>query len=76
MLTYKGGWTGMHNEELHKFFASSNIIRVIKSRKIIWAGYVSRMGEMRMNSKFWPENLKGVDHSEYLEADGRIISER
>jgi hypothetical protein len=37
----------MHNEEHHNFYASPNIVRVIKSRKIIWAGHVARMGEIR-----------------------------
>jgi hypothetical protein len=42
-----GGWRRLHNEELHNLYASSNIIRVIKSRKIKEAGRVARMGEMR-----------------------------
>jgi hypothetical protein len=42
-----GGWRRLHNEELHDMYASPNIIRVIKSRKIRWAGYVAGMGEMR-----------------------------
>jgi hypothetical protein len=37
----------MHNEELHNTYASSNIIRVIKSRRMRWAGHVTRMGQMR-----------------------------
>jgi hypothetical protein len=36
-----------HNEELNELYCSSNIIRVIKSRRIIWAGHLARMGEGR-----------------------------
>jgi len=37
-----------------------------------WAGYVACMGR-EMYTKFWLENLKGRDHSEYLGVGGRII---
>jgi hypothetical protein len=42
-----GGWRKLHNEELHNLYSSSSIIRIIKSRRMIWAGYVARMGEKR-----------------------------
>jgi hypothetical protein len=35
----------MHNEELHNLYFSPNIIRIIKSRRMRWAGHVARMGE-------------------------------
>jgi hypothetical protein len=41
-----GGWRRLHNEELHNLYASLNI-RAIKSRKVRWARYVERMGQMR-----------------------------
>jgi hypothetical protein len=41
------GWTRLHNEELHNLYASPNVIPVIKSRRMRWAGHVTRMGEMR-----------------------------
>jgi hypothetical protein len=41
-----GGWRRLHNEELHNLFASLNVIRVIKSKGMRWAGHVTRMGEM------------------------------
>jgi hypothetical protein len=41
-----GGWKRLHNEERHKLYASSNIIRVIRSRRVRWAGHVACMGEM------------------------------
>ena len=37
----------MHNEELNDLYSSSNIVRVIKSRRMRWAGHVARMGEER-----------------------------
>jgi hypothetical protein len=42
-----GGWRKMHKEELHNFYSSPNIIRVIKSRRMRWAGNVARMGDLR-----------------------------
>jgi hypothetical protein len=39
-----GGWTKLHNEELHKFYTLTLIIRMIKSRRIWWAGHVTLMG--------------------------------
>jgi hypothetical protein len=41
------GWRILHNEELHNLYASSNITRVMKLRKMKWATHVARMGEMR-----------------------------
>jgi hypothetical protein len=41
-----GGWRKLHNEELHNLYSSPSIIRMIKSRRIRWAEYVARMGEM------------------------------
>jgi hypothetical protein len=41
-----GGWRRLNNEEFHCFCASPNIIRVIKSRSMRYAGNVARMGEM------------------------------
>jgi hypothetical protein len=37
-----GGWSKLHNEELHNLYSSPNIIRIIKP--IRWAGHVARMG--------------------------------
>jgi hypothetical protein len=37
----------MHNEELNDLYSSPNIVRLIKSRRMRWAGHVARMGEER-----------------------------
>ena len=42
-----GEWRKLHNEELKGLDSSSNIVRVIKSRRMRWAGHVARMGEGR-----------------------------
>jgi hypothetical protein len=43
----KGGWRKLHNEELHGLYSSPGIVRVIKARRMRWAGHVARMGEVR-----------------------------
>jgi hypothetical protein len=42
-----GSWRKLHNDELHSLYSSPNIVRVIKSRRMMWAGHVARMGEER-----------------------------
>jgi hypothetical protein len=42
----KGNWKRLHNEHYH-LYSSPDIILVIKSRKIRWAGHVARMGDRR-----------------------------
>jgi hypothetical protein len=42
-----GEWRRLHNEELHAQYSSTNIIRAIKSRRMRWAGHVTRMGNKR-----------------------------
>jgi hypothetical protein len=42
-----GEWRRLHNNKLHALYSSPNIIRVIKSRRLRWAGHVARMGERR-----------------------------
>jgi hypothetical protein len=42
-----GDWRKLHNEELRNLYQSPNIIRMIKSRRMRWAGHVARMGTTR-----------------------------
>jgi len=42
-----GEWRRLHNEELNYLYSSPNIVRVVKSRRMRWAGHVARMGEVR-----------------------------
>jgi hypothetical protein len=42
-----GGWRKLHNEELHSLYSPPSIIRVIKARRMRWAGHVACMGELR-----------------------------
>jgi len=42
-----GSWRRLHNEEFHNLYASSNIIMVIKLKRMKWAGHVAGMGEVR-----------------------------
>jgi hypothetical protein len=42
-----GEWRKLHSEELNDLYCSTNIVRVIKSRRMRWAGSVARIGEGR-----------------------------
>jgi hypothetical protein len=42
-----GGWRKLHNEELHNLYSSPSIIKMIKSRRMRWAGHVAPMGDER-----------------------------
>jgi hypothetical protein len=46
-LEVAGGWRRLHHEELYNLYASQNIMRVIKSGRMRWAGHVALMREMR-----------------------------
>ena len=42
-----GEWRKLHNEDLIDLYSSPNIFRVIKSRRMRWAGHIARMGDRR-----------------------------
>jgi hypothetical protein len=44
---YGREWRKLHNEELNDLYTPPNIVRVIKSRRMRWVGYVARTGERR-----------------------------
>jgi hypothetical protein len=54
-----GGWRKLHNEELRDLYSSPSIIRMIKSRKMGWAGHIARMGEKRRESSLMVETPEG-----------------
>jgi hypothetical protein len=51
----------LHNEELHNLYSSPSVIRMPKSRWMVWAGHTARMGR-RMRIKLWWESQKESDH--------------
>jgi hypothetical protein len=57
-----GDWRKLHNEELHNLYSSPNIIRMIKSMGMRWAGHVARMGKERNAYRILVGNQKERDH--------------
>jgi hypothetical protein len=55
-----GGWRELHNEELQNFYSSLSIIRIIKSRRIRWAGQVARMEDDRNVCRILVGNPQGT----------------
>jgi hypothetical protein len=54
-----GGWRKLHNEKLHNLYSSQSIIRIIKSRRMRWAGHVAQMGEKRNVYKLLVRKAEG-----------------
>ena len=52
-------WRRLHNEEINDLYSSPSIVRVIKSRRMRWAGNVARMGEERVVYRVLVEKLEG-----------------
>jgi hypothetical protein len=63
----------MGDEELDGLYSSPNIIRVIKSRRMRWAGHVARTGRGEVHTGIWCADLMERDNLENLCKDGRII---
>jgi len=68
-----GEWRKLHNDELHDLYSSLNIVRVMKPRRIRWAGHVARMVYRRAVYRVLVGNLRKRDHLEDHGVDGRII---
>jgi len=68
-----GEWRKLHNEELNDLYSSPNIVRVIKSRRMRWAGHVARMSEERGCKESWWGNLREGDHWGDLGVEGWIL---
>jgi hypothetical protein len=68
-----GEWKKHHNEKFHYLYSSPNIARVIKSRKMRWAGHVARMGRGEIFMGFWWGNLRERNHWGEPGIDRRII---
>ena len=68
-----GEWRRLHNEELSDLYSSPNNVRMIKSRRMRWAGHVARMWEERGRIVSWWGNRRERDHWVDLGVDGWII---
>jgi hypothetical protein len=53
-----GEWRKLHTEELNDLYCSPNIVWMIKSRRMRWAGHVTRMGEEEAYTGYWWGNLR------------------
>jgi hypothetical protein len=65
----------LHNEELNGLYSLPNIVRVIKSRRMRWAGHVARMGKREVCTGLWWGNLRERDRWGDRGVDGRIMLE-
>jgi hypothetical protein len=66
-------WRKLHNDELNDLYSSPNIFRVIKSKRMRWAGHVARLGKRRGVYRVLMGNLRERVHLEDPGVDGRII---
>jgi hypothetical protein len=64
-----GGCRKLHNEELHNLYSSPSIIRMVKSKRMRWAGYGARICRKLMLIEYWWERQKERDNWED-EAEG------
>ena len=69
----RGEWRKLHNEELNYLYSSPNIVQVIKSKRIRWAGHVARMGDERVVYRVLVGKPEGRNHWGDLGVDGWII---
>jgi hypothetical protein len=67
------GWRKLHNEELLNLYSTTNMVRMIKSRRTRWAGHAARMGSKRNAYKIWLESQKERDRYEDQDIGACII---
>ena len=63
----------LRNEELNDLYCSSNVVRVIKSRRMRWAGHVAGMGKRRGVYRVLVWKPEGKNHLEDPGVDGSVI---
>jgi hypothetical protein len=68
----KGDWRRLHNEELHNLSSLADVVCIIESRNMDWAGHVALMKEMKMHEHYLQGNLKEQDPLEDLTIDEMI----
>jgi hypothetical protein len=68
-----GEWRKLHNEELNYLYSLPNIVRVVKLRRMRWAGYVVHMGQERGVHRVLVGKPEGKSHWGDPDIDGRII---
>jgi hypothetical protein len=68
-----GEWRRLHKNELYALYVSLNIIWVIKSRRLRWAGHVARMEESRGAYRVLMRKPEGRNNLEDPGVDGRVI---
>jgi hypothetical protein len=66
-------WRRLRNEELCDLYSSQNIIRIIKSKVMRWAGHVEHLGDRKGAYGFWRRDPMEGEHLEYVHIDGRRI---
>jgi hypothetical protein len=65
-----GGSRKLHNEELHNLYSYPSIIRMIKSRRMRWAGQAARIGAKRNAYRILVGKQEGKDQQEERYVDG------
>jgi hypothetical protein len=73
VCSFEMGWRKLYSGQLQDFYCSSNIVQVIKLRRIRWAGHMAHMGEKRNVYRVLVEKPEGKRLPVRPEEDGRII---